>query len=92
MCVVISFILDVRLVGVPAGVTQVEGHTGFLRLPSAVLDLIFLAGKIQPFISLIDRGFDLLCTDELINRSPFAGHFSILYFYFFVRKNPSSLT
>ena len=41
---------------VPAGVTQEEGHTGFLHLPSAVLvALIFLAKRIQPFISLVDR-------------------------------------
>ena len=32
------------------------GHTGFLiRLPSAVLALIFLARRIQPFLSLVDR-------------------------------------
>ena len=38
VCVVIPFILDVRLVDVPAGVT------GFIiHLPSAVLALIFLA-------------------------------------------------
>ena len=35
VCVVISFILDVRLVGAPVGVTQEEGHTGFLHLPFA---------------------------------------------------------
>ena len=34
MCVVIPFILDVRLVDEPAGVTQEEGRTGFLDLPS----------------------------------------------------------
>ena len=35
VCVVIPFILDVRLVGAPAGVTQEEGHTGFIiPLPS----------------------------------------------------------
>ena len=28
VCVVIPFILDVRLVYVPAGVTQEKGHTG----------------------------------------------------------------
>ena len=41
VCFVIPFILDVRLVEVPAGVTQEEGHTGFLHLPSAVLALLF---------------------------------------------------
>ena len=47
VCVVISFILDVRFVDVP--------HTGFLHLPSAVLALIFLARRIQPFLSFVDR-------------------------------------
>ena len=41
VCVVMPFILDVRLVDVPAGVTQEKGHTGFLHLPSAVLALVF---------------------------------------------------
>ena len=42
---------------VPAGVTQEEGHTGILiHLPSsAVLALIFLARRIQPFLSRVDR-------------------------------------
>ena len=55
MCDAISFILDDRFVDVPAGVTQEEGHTGFLRLLSAALALIFLAREIQPFLSLVDR-------------------------------------
>ena len=41
---------------VPAGVTQEEGHTGFLiHLLSAVRALIFLARRIQPFLTLVDR-------------------------------------
>ena len=41
---------------VPAGVTQEEGHTGFLiHLPSAVRALIFVARRIQPFLFLVDR-------------------------------------
>ena len=41
---------------VPAGVTQEEGHTEFLiHLLSAVRALIFLARRIQPFLSLVDR-------------------------------------
>ena len=40
---------------VPAGVTQEEGHTGFLVHLSAVRALIFLARRIQPFLSLVDR-------------------------------------
>ena len=56
VCVVIPFILDFRFVDVPAVVTQEEGLTGFLiHLLSAVLALIFLARRIQPFLSLVDR-------------------------------------
>ena len=41
---------------VPAGVTQEEGHTGFfIHLLPAVRALIFLARRIQPFLSLVDR-------------------------------------
>ena len=41
---------------VPAGVTQEEGHTEFLiDLLSAVHALIFLARRIQPFLSLVER-------------------------------------
>ena len=44
---------------IPAGVTQEEGHTGFLiHLLSAVRALIFLARRIQPFLSLVDREVD----------------------------------
>ena len=55
VCVAIPFTLDVRIVAVPAGATQAEGHTGFLHIPFAVLALIFLARRIQPFLSLINR-------------------------------------
>ena len=41
VCVVIPFILDVRFVDVSAGVTQEEGHTGFLHLPSAALAFVY---------------------------------------------------
>ena len=36
VCVVVPFILDVRLVDVPVGVTHEEGHTGFLHIPSSI--------------------------------------------------------
>ena len=56
VCVfVILFILDVRFVDVPAGVTQEEGHTGIPHLPSAVLDLIFLVRRTYSFLFLVDR-------------------------------------
>ena len=50
-----SIYIDVRFVDVPAGVTQEEDNTGIPHLPSAVLGLIFLARRNQPFLSLIDR-------------------------------------
>ena len=88
-CVVIPFILDVRFVDVPAGVTQEKGHTGFfIHLPPAELALIFLARRIQPFLSLVDlEVYRILCTNESI-----VLHFVFInsIFYFFVRKNPSS--
>ena len=55
VCVVIPFILDVRFVDAPAGVTQEEVFAGFLHLPSAVITLIFLARRIQLSLSLVDR-------------------------------------
>ena len=57
VCVFFPFILDIKFImNVPAGVTQEEGHTGFLiHLLSAVRALIFLGRRIQPFLSLVDR-------------------------------------
>ena len=50
-CAFFPFILDVKFVGRTS-----RGHTGFLiHLPSAVPALIFLARRIQPFLSLVDR-------------------------------------
>ena len=40
-------------------VTQEEGHPEFLHLPSAVFALIFLARRIQPLLSLVDREVDV---------------------------------
>ena len=65
--VVILLILDVRVVDAPAGITQEEGRTRFLHLSSAVLALIFLARRIQPPLSLVDREvYRILFTHELI--------------------------
>ena len=56
---------------VPTGVTQEEGHTGFLiHLLSAVRTLVFLARRIQPFLSLVDREVGILCTNDLIVLHP----------------------
>ena len=52
---------------VPAGVTQEEGNTGFsIHLLSAVLALIFLARRIQPFLSLVDREVEFCVLTILI--------------------------
>ena len=68
VCVFFLFILDVisSLLDVPAGVTQEEGHTGFLiHLLSAVRALIFLGRRIQPFLSLVDREVEI-CEGHLL--------------------------
>ena len=67
---------------VPAGVTQEEGHTGLflIHLPSAVLALIFLARRIQPPLSLVDRLWFVDFFYERINRSPLVGH--LLFFMY----------
>ena len=73
---------------VPAGVTQEEGNTGFsIHLLSAVLALIFLARRIQPSLSLVDREVEFLCTDNLIVLHPL-GFFIFISFSFFSEKNP----
>ena len=50
LCIFIPFILNVRLVDVPAGVAQY-----FSTFPSALVALIFIARRIQPSPSLVDR-------------------------------------
>ena len=67
---------------VPAGVTQKEGHTGFsIHLLSAVRALIFLARRIQPFLSLVDREVEF-CVITIQSFS------TRLAFLFFSEKNP----
>ena len=57
---------------VPAGVTQEEGHTGFLiHLLSAVHALIFLARRIQPFLSLVDREVEFFYNRSTVHQSPY---------------------
>ena len=72
---------------VPVGDTQEEGHTGFLiQLLSAVRTLIFLARRIQPFLSLVDREVEFCVLTILTVLHPL-GIF-ILVFLFLVRKIP----
>ena len=72
---------------IPAGVTQEEGHTGFfIHLPSALRALIFIARRIQPFLSLVDREVEFWnFVYKRISRSPLVGHF---FFFFERRKIP----
>ena len=66
--------------------TQEEGHTGFfIHLFSAVGAFIFLARRIQPFLSLVDREVELRVR---FNRSPPVGHFYFGFSSFFARKIP----
>ena len=72
---------------VPAGVTQEEGNTGFsIHLLSAVLALIFLARRIQPFLSLVDREVEFC----VLTISSFSTRWAFLFsfFIFSVRKIP----
>ena len=80
--VVIPFIPDVRLVDAPAGVTQEKGHTGFLHLPSKVLASNFIAKRIQPSLSLVDRKVEFCVLYPRINRSPLVGHIFIFIVFF----------
>ena len=69
---------------VPAGVTQEEGHTGFLiHLPPAVRALIFLARRIQPFLSLVDREVEF-CVLTMQSFSTWA----FFIYFIFSEKHP----
>ena len=85
LCVVITFILNVRFVDVPVGVTQEEDHTGFLHHPPAVLALIFFSRKIQPLLSLDDLEVEF-CSQLIVDQ--LLGIFIYLFILFLVRKNP----
>ena len=70
---------------------QPKDHTRFpihLLLPSAVhrIQPVFLARRIQPFLSLVDREVEFCVTN---NRSPLVGHFYLfIFFYFSEEKYP----
>ena len=72
MCVCVFFFsshsfLDIKFVGrTSRGHTGGESHRIFIHLPSAMRALIFLARRIQPFLSLVDREVEFLCTNDLI--------------------------
>ena len=56
--------MDVELVDAPAGIAPGEGHTGFLRLPSAVLSLIFIVRRIKQSLPLVDREVEFCVTTK----------------------------
>ena len=59
VCVFSPFILDIKFVGrTSRGHTGGRSHRIFIHLLSAVRALIFLARRIQPFLSLVDRGVE----------------------------------
>ena len=75
VCVFFPFILDIKFVGRTS-----RDHRGFfIHLPSAVRASIFLARRIQPFRSLVDRDVDFFM---YYNRSLLVGHFIYLLFIF----------
>ena len=69
-------------------------HTAFfIHLLSAVRALIFLARRIQPFLTPVDREVEFLCTKDLIVFHP-SGILFFVYFYFlflFSEKHPQGL-
>ena len=72
---------------VPARVSQEEGHIGFfIHLLSAVRALTFLARRIQPSLSLVDREVELCVLTILSFSTRWA--FLFLFFSFLVRKIP----
>ena len=84
VCVFFPFIPDIKFVGRTS-----RGHTGFLiHLLSAVRALIFLARRIQPLLSLVDREVDfcVLTISSLSTRCAFV--FLFFCFLFFSEKNP----
>ena len=89
MCVFSSqFILDVKIVG-----STSRGHTGFpgflIHLPSAaVLALMFLVRRIQPFLSLVDREVECLRTNDLIVLHLLRIYFILFIYLVWEKKNP----
>ena len=92
VCVVIPLILDVRLVDVPAGVTKEEGYTGYLHLPSAVLASVFLARRIQPLLSLVDREVEFCVLTNQSFSTYWTFFIYFLLFHFLSGKIPVRVT
>ena len=65
VCVIFPFILDIKFVRRTS-----RGHTGFFIHLSAVRALIFIARRIQPFLSLVDREVEFCVLTTLIVLHP----------------------
>ena len=61
-----------------------ESHTGIIHLPSAVLALTFLARRIQPSLSLVDREIDLWVLT--IEYDSIVLHLLGIFFFFFFEE------
>ena len=72
---------------VAAGVTQEEVHTGFFHPPSAVLAFIFIARRIQPSLSLVDREVEFCVPTNNYNRYALVG-----YYYLFCEEKSQIVT
>ena len=77
----------------PGSHRQEEGHTGFLLylLSFCGACFVFLAKRIQPFLSLVDREVEFCVLNDLIVLH-LLGIYFILLFYFLARKNSSRIT
>ena len=71
-----------------------KGHTGFLiHLLSAVRAFIFLARRIQPFLSLVDCEVEFCVLTIYFNRSPpvsFSTRWAFLFSFFVFARLPGS--
>ena len=59
VCVFFPFLLDVKWMYQPGSHRRKVTQDFFIHLPSAVHPFIFLARRIQPFLSLVDREVEL---------------------------------
>ena len=91
VCVFFPFILDIKFVGRTS-----RGHTGershrISPPPFCGACLYFLARRIQPFLSLVDRDSRILCTNDFIVLHPLGiviFSFIVFFLVFLVRKIP----
>ena len=95
VCVVFPCTLAVKFVDAPGEVEHEEDHTGFLHFHSAVLALIFLAWRIPPFLSLVNREIEFcVLTNDLIvlHWLDIFVFVAILLIYFLRGKIPARVT